>query len=99
MVSFQEMSVFLEPPGTWQLWEEAVSDTPQNCPPTGVISVEQPIAPWYREVVNTRVGWSAAQASCVAYFATENIEKRILHRTPLHAKVGQRFPPGSYREG
>lgn len=97
MIRFQEITVFLEPPGTWQWWEEAV--TPQNCPPTGVISVEPPIARGYREVVTTRVGWSAAQASCVSYFVAENIEKRILHRAPLHAKVGLRFPPGSYREG
>ncbi|GBC91980.1 hypothetical protein HRbin15_00441 [bacterium HR15] len=47
----QEISVYLEP-GGWQNWINDVSETPVNCPPTGVITVEQPVQQWYREVVS-----------------------------------------------
>ncbi len=47
----QEISVYLEP-GGWQFWTGSVSETPVNCPPSGVITVEQPVQEWYREVVS-----------------------------------------------
>jgi len=47
----QGLSVYLRPTG-WQLWEENISNQPENFPTTGVIRVEPPIARWYREVVN-----------------------------------------------
>jgi hypothetical protein len=38
--------------GEWRLWTSDISEAPVNCPPSGVITLEQPIEPWYREVVN-----------------------------------------------
>ena len=46
----QPMQVHVLPSG-WQLWTPAVSDSPENFPVSGVISVSD-IQEWYREVVN-----------------------------------------------
>jgi hypothetical protein len=47
---FQPIQVYIQPSG-WQLWTPAVSDSPENFPASGVISVSY-VQQWYREVVN-----------------------------------------------
>jgi len=47
----QPISLFV-PPSTWQVWRSGVSAVPEHFPATGVISLEQPVVPYYRAVVN-----------------------------------------------
>lgn len=47
----EPISLFI-PPSTWQIWSSGVSAVPEHFPTTGVISLEQPVNPYYREVVN-----------------------------------------------
>ncbi|MGQ9789940.1 MAG: fibronectin type III domain-containing protein [Armatimonadota bacterium] len=47
----EPISLFI-PPSTWQIWSSGVSAVPEHFPATGVISLEQPVNPYYREVVN-----------------------------------------------
>ena len=47
----QPISLFV-PPSTWQVWRSGVSAVPEHFPATVVISLEQPVVPYYRAVVN-----------------------------------------------